>query len=217
MDMFGESMLRFGRDMRERLMPRLQSSHFEKLGILTPEEFVLAGDNLVGKFPGVWKWGTGTDPRFRKAYLPAHKQFVYMQGACCNQRVNDAASAQEDSDWESVRATHSRPGQKRDGDDDCDDDDDEEAYRSAAGRKKPIPVQEEEEKQKQCDLGDLLFDLEDPSVVADFNVFHNTSAAGQRKYDVSLTYDNFYRGTKEETTHPPPFFSVHFLLTLLKS
>lgn len=196
--MFGESMLRFGRDMRERLMPRLQSSHFEKLGILTPEEFVLAGDNLVGKFPGVWKWGGGIDPRFRKAYLPAHKQFVYMQGACCNQRVNDAASAQEDSDWQAVESVLS-PG---DG-----DDDDEEAYRSAAGRKKPIPVQEEEEKQKQCDLVDLLFDLEDPSVVADFNVFHNTSAAGQRKYDVSLTYDNFYRGTKEETTHPPTHLS----------
>ena len=39
----------------EYLAPVLKQSQFAEKGVLTPEEFVAAGDNLVAKCP-TWEW-----------------------------------------------------------------------------------------------------------------------------------------------------------------
>ena len=39
------------KEVREALYPVLQQSAFAERGVLTPEEFVQAGDELVGKCP----------------------------------------------------------------------------------------------------------------------------------------------------------------------
>ena len=200
-----ESLLRLARETREALMPLQTVSHFDTRGILTPDEFVLAGDNLVGKYPGLWKWGTTRDANMRKSYLPVHKQFVYMKGASCLFRVNDAVPDQEDSDWQAVESVRASPSYghrgEQAGDDDDDDDDDD--YREAANKpqlgakKSGQEEKQEEEEERRSDLAALLFDLEDPSVFADFGEMQSHAAAGEvRKYDISLTYDNFYRGKR---------------------
>lgn len=46
---------RFLHGVAEYFMPVLTTSQFQDKGVLTPEEFVAAGDNLVFKCP-TWEW-----------------------------------------------------------------------------------------------------------------------------------------------------------------
>ncbi len=60
------------RRAREWATPTLKDSAFLTRGVLTPEEFIAAGDELVYKCP-TWSWESG-DEKKRKKYLPAYKQ-----------------------------------------------------------------------------------------------------------------------------------------------
>uniref|UniRef100_M4BYE5 Uncharacterized protein n=1 Tax=Hyaloperonospora arabidopsidis (strain Emoy2) TaxID=559515 RepID=M4BYE5_HYAAE len=71
--------------VREYLTPVLTESSFEDKGLLTPEEFVKAGDLLVYKCP-TWRWESG-EPSLRRAYLPAAKQFLVTRNVPCRRRV----------------------------------------------------------------------------------------------------------------------------------
>ena len=71
---------------REYLTPTLKSSAFLTRGVLTPEEFVKAGDELVYKCP-TWTW-EGGDPSKRKAHLPPDKQFLMTRNVPCTERVS---------------------------------------------------------------------------------------------------------------------------------
>ncbi|GMF25722.1 unnamed protein product [Phytophthora lilii] len=71
--------------VREYLTPVLTESQFESKGLLTPEEFVRAGDLLVYKCP-TWRWESG-EPALRRAYLPADKQFLVTRNVPCRRRV----------------------------------------------------------------------------------------------------------------------------------
>lgn len=48
-------MASFLRGVREYITPVLQQSAFRERGVLTPQEFVAAGDQLVFRFP-TWSW-----------------------------------------------------------------------------------------------------------------------------------------------------------------
>lgn len=71
--------------VREYLTPVLTESSFEDKGLLTPEEFVKAGDLLVYKCP-TWRWESG-EPNLRRAYLPADKQYLITHNVPCRRRV----------------------------------------------------------------------------------------------------------------------------------
>jgi hypothetical protein len=58
----------------ERMTSPRTVSAFKEKGVLTPDEFVQAGDNLVSKCP-TWSWEMG-DSNKRKPYLPAEKQYL---------------------------------------------------------------------------------------------------------------------------------------------
>ena len=60
------------RRAREWATPTLKESAFLERGVLTPEEFVRAGDELVYKCP-TWSWEQG-DSKKKKTYLPDDKQ-----------------------------------------------------------------------------------------------------------------------------------------------
>ena len=101
------------------LTPTLKKTAFLEKGVLTPDEFVRAGDELVYRCP-TWSWcGSSLDGGGgeRKSYLPADKQYLMTRNVPCRDRVATLeqqmgfASAGRDDDNMLV-------GDNNDGDDD---------------------------------------------------------------------------------------------------
>ncbi|CAJ1935108.1 unnamed protein product [Cylindrotheca closterium] len=96
------------RSAREWAMPTLKKSAFLEQGVLTPEEFVQAGDELVYKCP-TWTWEAGDESK-RKSYLPADKQYLVTRQVPCQNRVSamesdmlmeqaEGGDGDDDDDW----------------------------------------------------------------------------------------------------------------------
>lgn len=82
---------------RDWITPVSHTSTFRETGKITPEEFVLAGDYLVYKFP-TWSWADASTPAQRVSYLPPGKQYLVTRGVPCHRRLNDnfGGNAQDD-------------------------------------------------------------------------------------------------------------------------
>lgn len=87
----------------ESVMPVSTTSQFEDKRLLTPEEFVKAGDYLVTTV-GSWSWSGGEEKK-RVNYLPADKQFLVTRGVPCRCRAStlfdgpDEMDADGDGQW----------------------------------------------------------------------------------------------------------------------
>lgn len=74
------------RRAREWAYPQLTSSAFLEKGVLTPEEYVKAGDELVFRCP-TWEWMGSTSASIsgqkQKGYLPSNKQYLITRNVPC--------------------------------------------------------------------------------------------------------------------------------------
>ena len=94
-------------------------STFRQTGQITPDEFVLAGDYLVYKFPS-WSWADAAPASKRVTYLPAGKQFLVTRGVPCHRRLDDnfaGDAGQEDAIVRDGFESHAK-GDSGEGDDD---------------------------------------------------------------------------------------------------
>ena len=87
---------------RDRLAPVSRTSTFRATGQITPEEFVLAGDYLVYKFP-TWSWADASSSSKRVSFLPAGKQFLVTRGVPCHRRLNEDFAGDAGHEDEIVR------------------------------------------------------------------------------------------------------------------
>jgi len=161
------SLLAKAKNAREAWWPVLKASAFVDRGVLTPQEFVEAGDELVFKCP-TWCWASGEASR-RKAYLPEEKQFLVTTNVPCAER----AAALEGS----VDATG--------------DDDDEWVVSKATS----TAAATSEEATAIGDIvaaDDDLAALEDDTVAADAATAQ-TKILKTRTYDLSITYDKYWQ------------------------
>lgn len=92
------------RSVAKNVMGVLKDSKFYSEGVLTPEEFVAAGDFLVQKCP-TWKW-CGGDANNNKIvdYLPENKQFLTTVVPCPRrardyEKSNRTVEKVNDDDW----------------------------------------------------------------------------------------------------------------------
>mmetsp|Transcript_22472 Transcript_22472/g.60774 ORF Transcript_22472/g.60774 Transcript_22472/m.60774 type:complete len:340 (-) Transcript_22472:648-1667(-) len=78
----------------EYFAPVMTESQFQESGMLTPEEFVTAGDMLVLKCP-TWQWSAGDQSKVRP-HLPVDKQFLITRNVPCLQRAKALMAATDE-------------------------------------------------------------------------------------------------------------------------
>ncbi|KAL3093219.1 hypothetical protein niasHT_022669 [Heterodera trifolii] len=72
----------------EYLTPVLRESKFRETGVLTPEEFIAAGDHFVHLCP-TWLWSKASDSSRARDYLPIDKQFLISKKVPCHHRCSE--------------------------------------------------------------------------------------------------------------------------------
>ncbi|CCC70986.1 hypothetical protein NCAS_0G00990 [Naumovozyma castellii] len=165
---------------REYLTPISHKSTFLSTGQITPEEFVLAGDYLVHRFP-IWKWNESVVDVSVRDFLPAEKQFLVIRKVPCMERAQDMLNVEDE------RGESDNQGLEE-GEDDMD------IIRVENNKLNMIG------KDHQDDIDELMRDMElhdseDEDVNSNVNMDEQTYAK-RRYYDLYITYSTSYRVPK---------------------
>jgi ubiquitin-like-conjugating enzyme ATG3 len=179
-----------------KIKPSLGESQFLSAGVLTPAEFVEAGDLLVYKCPA-WKWESG-DPKKAVSYLPKDKQFLITRNVPCAERASNLQKQAEKHVYRAVDV---------EGDDGwvCDDANDErdeivpDASKPRVAASSAVAKDEEEDDDDDGEIPDMDSysnedNIDDAAVAAPADGDNNIVQS--RSYDISITYDNYYATPK---------------------
>jgi ubiquitin-like-conjugating enzyme ATG3 len=191
------------RAAREWAYPTLKKSAFLEKGVLTPEEFVMAGDELVFRCP-TWSWEAG-DVKKTKSYLPPDKQYLVTRHVPCQTRVASMeqqldlqAGDDEESDW---LVSHIITQVEKEGnvEDDFDILDETGEVVVAEVEEPKQPATTDSANAEDDEYADMA-DYEDDNVIADDAAALPATPAEDddnlvkvRTYDLSITYDKYYQ------------------------
>ncbi|KAL0490689.1 autophagy-related protein ATG3 [Acrasis kona] len=160
-----------------------KESHFNEKGVLTPDEFVTAGDLIVSKC-ATWSWSAG-EPSKKKDYLPDDKQFLITKNVPCLRRVEalqEDAKDEEEVEDEWVTTHTSRKKEKEE---------DVQEIETDFAKKTSIDDDDDD------DIPDINDDLDDDDVeeedVAALPSKEQDNILKTRTYDLSITYDLYYQ------------------------
>mmetsp|Transcript_11362 Transcript_11362/g.17874 ORF Transcript_11362/g.17874 Transcript_11362/m.17874 type:complete len:314 (-) Transcript_11362:405-1346(-) len=198
----------------ETVMPVSTVSQFREKGVLTPGEFVAAGDMLVAKCPS-WQW-EGGDASKAKEYLPKDKQYLVTRNVPCTRRAaglemsveERALDDGEDEEWTDTRGLAPSSSPAAGAPDEVEDID---GPAPIAGNSVPesgaaqatvsAGAEEDVPDLDDLELEDEALVQDDPSAVQMRTV--GTAAGGSgggaddfvkaRSYTVSISYDKYYQ------------------------
>lgn len=197
MNNLGHKLFKGFQDVVSSIKPTLKESKFYKDGILTPEEFIEAGDFLTSKCP-TWKWCAAKKGLSNKA-LPPEKQYLKTTVRSYKRaeeylKNNQTKENIVEGDWVDADFENRPPKEAKkaetivlDADekkeekkvviaskpitDDDDDDDDFEIKGAPVKKEEKFEIVDEEEKKKPEE---------------------KTTVVNTRTYDVTVTYDFYY-------------------------
>lgn len=161
---------------REFVSPILHESQFKQQGVLTPEEFVKAGDFLVSKCP-TWSWMAG-EANKKRNYLPPDKQYLVTRNVPSVQRAanlydRDSTNEKEQDGWITTDLVEQIVQQVQEMEEEANDD---EQLPEISGIDNEL---------KDMELSDAEFE--------DIASLSTEKILRTRTYDVSITYDKYYR------------------------
>ncbi|XP_067948209.1 ubiquitin-like-conjugating enzyme ATG3 [Watersipora subatra] len=188
----------------ERFVPILKESKFQETGVITPEEFVLAGDHLVHHCP-TWQWSGGDESK-SKAYLPKDKQFLVTKNVPCYKRVKqmdthtdsqEKVIDEDDKDGGWVDTHHFVDTEKQELAEQVAEMTLESSPVTVNIPKVPdedLPAEEDEEawNMDEFESQGLTVEVEDVAAV-DMSQVKGSDIVQTRTYDLNITYDKFYQ------------------------
>ena len=184
----------------EYLTPVLTTSQFLEKGVLTPDEFVEAGDQLVLRCP-TWSWQAG-EPDKARPFLPPNKQYLVTRSVPCQRRAASLASGADaemlvdgdvgegDEGWSLTHANHKVERQEEAPDMLAD----AVAHMDVAGPSGAAAGGGEDAGSADGAAGEAELEMEgmveadDPSALGGGSGIVKT-----RTYDVTITYDKYYQ------------------------
>jgi ubiquitin-like-conjugating enzyme ATG3 len=186
MDKVGHFLGEGYRDVAKKFMSILKESKFYEEGVLTPEEYIKAGDFLTSKCP-TWKWCSA---KTKVDYLPDDKQYLQTTVPCPTrvaeyEKINKTTERLLEDDW--VEANVNFYNRKND---DEIKDIDEECHT------KQVVVNNIFTNDNYMDIDIVKDENKIQEVSEDFIVVEQNddeNVIKTRTYDVSVTYDFFYR------------------------
>jgi len=174
------------------MYPARKTSAFLNKGVLTPEEYVKAGDELVFKCP-TWEWESG-DPKKRKPYLPDNKQYLVTRNVPCQTRVSamESMMAMEgdvEEDWLVGNVIKSQEIE-----DEFDIIDDEGEIITEE-KKQSVTGEDNDDDDEYADMADFEDDniVDDEVAITTTAVKDGDNLIKVRTYDLSITYDKYYQ------------------------
>ncbi|EEH36170.1 autophagy-related protein 3 [Paracoccidioides lutzii Pb01] len=187
---------------RERLAPVSHTSTFRSTGQITPEEFVLAGDYLVYKFP-TWSWEDASSLAKRAPHLPPGKQFLVTRGVPCHRRLDDNFAG--DAGQEDVMVTDGLSGAGGGGGGVAGGGDDEGWLRTGGGmsdshaaRIKDVRTVDEagnigEKEEDEEEIPDMEEEDDDAEAIIREPAGKAGTDSPLRTYTLYITYSTYYR------------------------
>ena len=174
--------------VRDRYAPISHTSTFRQTGQLTPDEFVLAGDFLVYKFPS-WSWSDASHPSRRVSYLPPDKQFLVTRGVPCHRRLE-----------EGYKTAEGEQNIQNEGEDE------EEGWLATGGDKKVEPTEKDvrtldgsgnihasEHEDQDDEIPDIEDEEDDSEAIIRDNNASDSTKTPLRTYTLYITYTPYYR------------------------
>lgn len=169
------------RGIAEKVMGEMTESMFLTKGQLTPEEFVMAGDNLVQKCP-TWSWEGGWESK-RNGSLPDEKQFLIIHDVPSRIRAKDLIDDKKNLIEET-------------------EDDDGWVIAEQKDKGEIEEIEKEEVKKEEVEEIVDIDDECDSDDSEDDNIFAKKAEEDKkeesegvirwRRYNISLTYDKYY-------------------------
>lgn len=182
--------------LRDKWAPISHTSTFRSTGQITPEEFVLAGDYLVYKFP-TWSWSDAATPTKRVSYLPNGKQFLVTRGVPCHRRLDENFAGDAGQDEAMVQDGFAA-GEGGEGDDGWLRTGGLAASQEARVRDvrtvdESGNMGEREEEDEEEEIPDMEDEEDDEEAIIRDNSHGSGTTAPLRTYTLYITYTPYYR------------------------
>lgn len=161
----------------------LSVSAFLDKGVLTPEEFVAAGDLLVLKCPS-WSWQSVKDPSKLQKGLPKEKQFLLTKNVPSMMRLSDIHNMSNESRTTQVETDDGEGGwlaMSGNGEDNQNEDIPEVSLNDEENSDDDLP---------EVDLAALSIKetTEDDKTILQTNI-----SKSRRSYDITICYDQYHQ------------------------